>query len=217
MPSYMIYLADWDKLRALNDDRQTLWDVTTKGKTLDDRSLYMEPYKLEASSIKEAYEILNIRHPDQWRNEQRRSLSVGDVVVDESGEAWVCRSVGWKRVRDWEPKSLVNELAFNNPIPAAKVGMPATVCFHSDRVPATVIEVSGEGKRIKVQEDKAERMDSNGMSDCQDWSFSRDPNGRIFDASFRKKVGRYVVKGEDQKSGTRVHVGSRGKFYDYSF
>jgi len=211
MPTYTVHLADYDKLRALDDNRDTLWDVTAHGNAVS-RDLYMDPYVLEAKGIEDVFEILNIRHPADYR---RRSLSVGDVVVDESGDAWICKGTGWKLVRDWDPSK--ERESNGGVLPDAKVGMPATVCFHSDNHPATVIEVSGEGRRIKVQQDNAERMDSNGMSEEQVYSYTRDPDGRIFEASFRKKIGRYVVKGESPKSGTKIHVGRRRKFYDYSF
>jgi hypothetical protein len=210
MPTYTVHLADWDKMRALKDNRETLWNVTTKGEVMA-RDLYMEPYTLEAKGINEVFEILNIRHPADYR---RRSMSVSDVVVDESGDAWVCRGTGWKPVRNWDPSK--EKDSNGSRLPNAEVGMSATVGYHSDSYPATVIWVSPDGKRIKAQEDNAERLDSNGMSEMQEYSYTRDPNGKIHEASFRKKIGRYVVKGESHK-GTRILAGRRRKFHDFSF
>lgn len=211
MPTYTVFLADYDKLRDLDDNRDTLWDVTARGNVVD-RDLYMAPYVLEAKGVEDVFRILNIQHPEDYR---RRSLCVGDVVVDESGDAWVCKGAGWKLVRDWDPSK--ERESNGGVLPNAEVGMPATVCFHSDNLPATVIEVAGEGKRIKVQEDNAERMDSNGMSEAQEYSYTRNPDGRIFEASFRKKIGRYVVKGDGVRNGTRIFVGRRRKFHDFCF
>ena len=65
--------------------------------------------------------------------------------------------------------------------PEATVGMGATILMHSDRHAATIVDVFTKYGRlhVKVQRDKATRTDSNGMSDSQDYTFERDPQGRI--------------------------------------
>lgn len=94
--------------------------------------------------------------------------------------------------------------------PVIEVGMGATIFMWSDRLPATVIAVSHKGKRVVLQEDAATRVDSNGMSEVQSYSFSPNPNGRTFNASLRKN-GTW-------KSGTDgVRLGARAKYHDFSF
>ena len=90
------------------------------------------------------------------------------------------------------------------------VGMGATICYHSDRYPATVIWVSASGKTIRIQEDNAVRTDMNGMSECQDYTYSPDPNGAI-------RTARLTKRGWKVSKGPSVALGTRRKYYDYSF
>jgi hypothetical protein len=54
--------------------------------------------------------------------------------------------------------------------------MGATEICWSDRHAYTITEVIND-KKIVVQQDKATRTDTNGMSDAQSYAFSPDPNG----------------------------------------
>jgi hypothetical protein len=92
------------------------------------------------------------------------------------------------------------------------VGDAATIAYHSDCDPATVIHVLSNGRRIVLQKDKATRIDNNGMSECQIYEYEPDPDGTILVASLRKDGNYKLIGGK-----TRVHVGSRRKFHDYSF
>lgn len=56
-----------------------------------------------------------------------------------------------------------------------KVGDGATICYYTDRKAATVIAKTA--KTITVQEDTATRVDKNGMSDSQAYSYAANPNG----------------------------------------
>jgi hypothetical protein len=98
----------------------------------------------------------------------------------------------------------------NKDIPT--VGMGACINCGSDRSPATVIQVTNVGKRIVLQEDKAIRVDSNGVSDSQIYDFEIDEEGTIHVATLRKD-GRYRISGGRQL----VTLGKRDKYYDYSF
>ena len=93
-----------------------------------------------------------------------------------------------------------------------EIGMGATIQYHSDRHPATIIEISPSGKRIVIQEDSVKRTDNNGMSECQTYEYFRNPIGVIHVATLRKD-GTYRLVG--QKAS--VHVGTRSKYYDFSF
>lgn len=92
------------------------------------------------------------------------------------------------------------------------VGMGATVCGWSDRHAATVIGVSASGYKITVQRDKAVRTDANGMSEAQNYSYERDPNGAI-QTFYRNSDGRYA----NRTKGGRLVLGQRNEYYDYGF
>jgi len=111
--------------------------------------------------------------------------------------------------------SLINNLQANSKQPVPKVGDGATMLMWTDRRPFTIIEVSKSGKTIKLQEDNAVRTDKNGMSDCQSYEYTRNPDGAIYTATLRKN-GKWVRKGDTVK-GTNFGIGYRDKHYDYSF
>ena len=94
--------------------------------------------------------------------------------------------------------------------PFPSVGLGCTMSWITDRHAGTVIYVSASGGKLIVRQDHAERIDSNGMSECQAYEFTRDPNGceRTF---FRCKDGSYKC------GGIRLTLGVRGEYYDYSF
>lgn len=97
-----------------------------------------------------------------------------------------------------------------------EVGMGATLVFWTDRKGATIVEVSASGKRIVVQEDKATRTDSHGMSDAQSYEHTPDPDAPRTAYTLRKN-GRYVREGEPMKGGGAILIGSRSTYHDYSF
>lgn len=90
-----------------------------------------------------------------------------------------------------------------------EVGMGATELCWSDRHAYTVIEVSTSGKTIKVQADRAIRVDNNGMSESQEYKFERDPNGAVYTL-------RRTKKGWSSK-GIRFALGYRSEYHDFSF
>jgi hypothetical protein len=92
------------------------------------------------------------------------------------------------------------------------IGMGATISCGSDSYPATIIQITQNGKRIVLQEDKAVRTDKNGMSECQKYDYTEDSAGRIYIATLRKD-GHYRITGTTQN----VFVGQRRKHYDFSF
>jgi hypothetical protein len=92
-----------------------------------------------------------------------------------------------------------------------ETGMGATIAHYSDREAYTIIEVSPLGKVIKIQKDKATRTDSNGMSDCQYYDYTRDPNG-ITDVAKLRKNGLWKTMDD-----LRVLIDCRNEYFDYSF
>jgi hypothetical protein len=90
-----------------------------------------------------------------------------------------------------------------------EVGLGATKCYLTDSHAYTVISVSKSGKTIQIQRDQALRTDNNGMSESQHYTYDRNPQGEIETARLTKKG--WSVK------GTRVSLGYRSEYYDYSF
>lgn len=107
--------------------------------------------------------------------------------------------------------NLINRLMEQSTSPKPAVGMGATICCWSDRLAGTVIAVSPSGKTVTVREDTATRLDGNGMSEAQAYSFAPCPNGRVF--VFR--LGKRGYRGPNKGNG--LLLGTRQKYHDFSF
>lgn len=127
-----------------------------------------------------------------------------------------------------ETNSLVNNLLSRAVIgqPEPFEGMGATLLGWTDRYPATVVQVcknkSGDVVEIGVQEDLATRIDKNGISECQDYEFAPNPNGRCYRfKKDRKGMWREIGMGEKGRmvftGGRGLRIGEREKYYDFSF
>jgi hypothetical protein len=90
-----------------------------------------------------------------------------------------------------------------------KVGMGATYILWTDRMPCTVIWVSDDKKKIKVQTDKSVRIDKRGLSEEQEYEYYPDPNGQVFTAKLLKRG--WIA------CGKKFLLGFRERYYDYSF
>jgi hypothetical protein len=97
-----------------------------------------------------------------------------------------------------------------------EVGMGATVLHYTDREAGTITYVHPNGRALIFQRDKATRTDSNGMSECQSYRYEPDPNGRKLTFTLRAN-GRWVLAGQGLHKGTRLHIGDRAHYHDYSF
>lgn len=101
------------------------------------------------------------------------------------------------------------------------IGDGVTLNYYSDEVAATVIEIDPKGRWIKVQEDKAIRTDSNGMSASQTYEFERNPNGRIhtFYKTRRKDITFFTNTGRSTYDdyGIWLSLKKRSAYFDYSF
>lgn len=122
----------------------------------------------------------------------------------------------------YETASFVNHLYSSAKSPEPEVGMGATILMWTDRQPATVVEVNHKKRYIVVQEDNAKRIDTDGMSESQEYEYS--PNPEASRQIYRKmKDGRWVrhyVNPDTNrlvKDGTALMLGRREKYHDYSF
>ena len=109
--------------------------------------------------------------------------------------------------------------------PTPEVGMGATLLSHTDRHAATITSVETiRGKTyITVQEDKSYRTDKNGMSECQDYEYSRDPNGckQTFrtdkNGMWERVYFNEVTKRWKKTDCGGLRIGSRNTYHDFSF
>ena len=104
-----------------------------------------------------------------------------------------------------------------------QIGDGATILCWTDRNPATVVFIDQIKNIVGVTCDSYRRIDSNGMSEDQEYEYTSNPNG--FVKYFRKsKGGEYfpVVLNEktlrwNKSSGSGLVIGRREKYYDFSF
>jgi len=120
-----------------------------------------------------------------------------------------------------ETGSLMNHV-FSGYNDEPAVGMGATILMWSDREPATIIEVNQKKRYIVVQEDRAERIDNNGMSEAQQYAYSPNPEGskRIYRKMKNGRWQEHYINPETNrlvKAGGYLSIGEREKFYDFSF
>lgn len=124
-----------------------------------------------------------------------------------------------------ETGSIINHLysRMSNGAPVPEVGMGATTLSWSDRQAVTVISV--DGNVIAVQRDIAKRIDTNGMSEMQDYDYTPNPTGSI--SYFRlDKTGSWNQITKNDKTGRWNKIGAGGyglilgfrrEYYDFSF
>jgi hypothetical protein len=93
------------------------------------------------------------------------------------------------------------------------IGEGATVAIGSDRRACTIIFSSPT--RLVVQQDIATRIDTNGMSESQTYTYERNPTGPTYTFSKRGN-GRWGEVGT-RGGGVRLAIGHRCEYYDFSF
>lgn len=106
--------------------------------------------------------------------------------------------------------SLINHIMAGETSPAPKVGDGATELCWTDRHPYTIVAISASGKTVTVRRDVAKRIDSNGMSESQEYEYSRDPNGSLV----KLRQGK---DGAWKHKGRYFRLGEREEYYDHSF
>lgn len=111
--------------------------------------------------------------------------------------------------------SLVNYMKGNTAPITPEVGMGATLLMWSDRSPFTIHKV--EGKKLWASPDLYDRIDENGMSECQEYVYHNNDqeleiNWTLFTL---RKDGRWH-RGTTL-CGMVLSIGHREKYYDFSF
>jgi len=111
--------------------------------------------------------------------------------------------------------------------PEPEVGMGATVLHWTDRTASTITQVRIIGNKtyVTVQADSAKRIDNNGMSECQKYEYTRNPNGSIYnfrwDSSKCKWISVYynheTKRWRKSTSSNNLLIGHRQEYYDFSF
>lgn len=108
--------------------------------------------------------------------------------------------------------------------PEPHVGMGATLLSYTDRSPATVIKVYDVRGvvYIDVQTDTYRRIDSNGMSEMQEYDYTPNPAGYI--QTFRKTTDGFwqgcyknSATGRYNKRDGGLRLGARERYHDFSF
>jgi uncharacterized membrane protein YvbJ len=108
--------------------------------------------------------------------------------------------------------SFENQVMAQSKQAVPKVGMGATILMYTDQHACTIIDVSKSGKRIVVQKDNAKRIDDNGASEDQSYTFSPNANGSKHIFSLRK-TGEWI----EAKGCVHLYIGTRKHYHDYSF
>lgn len=110
--------------------------------------------------------------------------------------------------------------------PEPEVGMGATILFYSDRQACTIVNVGKINNTIyiDVQKDLAKRTDNNGMSDCQSYEYSPNPDGSIRTFRFNNKTQKWECCYKNPETGRwnvskgeGLKIGVREEYYDFSF
>lgn len=116
-----------------------------------------------------------------------------------------------------ETGSVINHLLAGSGMP--EIGGPATILLWTDRKPGTVIE--WDGKIAAVQLDDYRRIDSNGMSESQEYEYTSNPNNPI--CYFRlgkngwESVWRNELTNRWKKQSGGVFFGERERYLDFTF
>lgn len=111
--------------------------------------------------------------------------------------------------------SLTNAISATHKSPEPVVGMGATKLMWTDRVAYTVVEVLSP-RRIVVQQDSTDRVNKqDGMTECQEYTYTPDPEAPKLVITLRKN-GRWYQVGESIH-GSPFALGMRDSYHDFSF
>lgn len=122
--------------------------------------------------------------------------------------------------------SLINHLiAGANTLSEIKAGTPATILSWSDRAPATVFRVFkvGSSTIVETRDDDYKRIDSNGMSESQEYEYKINVNGwkRYWKITKKGDVVNVYKNGETGRwvkiENGSIAFGRREKYHDFTF
>ena len=107
-----------------------------------------------------------------------------------------------------ETGSLMNHIYSNVAnAPTPEVGMGVTMLHWTDRHAGTIVKITKT--QIHVQRDIPTRVDGNGMSDAQAYTYQPNPDAPV-------EIFRMTRKGY-RCGSTGLLIGLRKEYYDYSF
>lgn len=111
---------------------------------------------------------------------------------------------------------MMNQMMADSKQIKPEVGMGATELLWTDRHAYTITSVNATGTVIELQRDRAIRTDTNGMSECQVYTYEPNTNASVQTVTLRKN-GQWVTKGQSIKNGTKWLIGFRKEYRDFSF
>lgn len=115
---------------------------------------------------------------------------------------------------------IMSRMTKGEPKPFA--GMPCTILCWTDRHGATIVDVLPNGV-IAVQTDKATRVDTNGMSESQKYTYERRPNGgktyfrKAKTGAWQEVMRNVATKRWNKVEGHGLRLGERDEYHDFSF
>jgi hypothetical protein len=118
---------------------------------------------------------------------------------------------------------IMSRAVINQPTPV--VGMGATILCWTDRHAGTITKVETIRGRVvlHVQEDNAQRIDKNGMSEMQEYAYTPNPNGYVYtyrqsaDGSWQRANFNEQTKRWRKIEGEGLRIGERCKYHDFGF
>ena len=108
--------------------------------------------------------------------------------------------------------SLINAMGNQTRSLKPEVGMGVTELMYSDRHPYTIVAVLSE-KKIQVKPDIATRIDKNGESESQEYTYKTDDECPPTTLRLNK-FGRW--KEVKQADGSIFLIGKREEYYDFT-
>jgi len=113
MPKYKVYQVAHGNTESESEREQRLQIVCDGNINQGNIHLFEHVANVEAECMPDAFEIMNL-----WQRPELvtkltnfvRSLSVGDILVDEDGVAWVVANFGFDRLKSYLASSLLWEI-----------------------------------------------------------------------------------------------------------
>ena len=112
--------------------------------------------------------------------------------------------------------SIDNRILENSKMVEPKVGMGVTECCYTDRHPYEIVEVKDE-RHIVVRALDWKRTDHNGLSECQEYEYTSNPNNHTANLFLTKK-GQWRERYANRSLGCNgFYIGFAERYYDPCF